>query len=179
MINKLPQINKDDIDFWAHETSSVQKIEQPEEPPSPPVYIEEISPSINYQNLPHSCALKELTAGDLSAMDGQAAKRVRRCVYKPQATLDLHGKTEKQAFDAVSNFIKTSYLQNRRCVLIITGKGLNKNDDDIFLSHGKLKERTPVWLNSEELRPLILGFINPTEQMGGSGALYIILKKRT
>jgi ATP-binding cassette subfamily B protein len=43
---------------------------------------------------------------------------------------------------------------------------------------GKLKERTPIWLNSEQLRPLVLGFTHPIERLGGSGALYVILRKK-
>jgi len=112
-------------------------------------------------------------------MDGQTARRMKRCEYKIEATLDLHGKTEAVAYEAVSAFIKNAYLQNKRCVLIITGKGLNQNpDEDIFSEKGKLKERTPVWLNSEQLRPLILGFTHPTQNLGGSGALYILLRKK-
>ena len=69
-------------------------------------------------------------------------------------------------------------MQGKRCILIITGKGITQDSDDIFSSKGKLKERTPIWLNSEELRPLILGFIHPIQSLGGTGSLYIMLRKK-
>lgn len=179
MNNRQPKINEDDALAWTEELKSVQKIEQPEEPPSAPVYIDEITPSVSYKNIPNIYQLSYLKVGDLSSMDGQSAKRTKRCEYKIEATLDLHGKTEKIAFDAINQFIKQSYLQNKRCVLIITGKGLSQSEnDDFFTEKGKLKERVPVWLNAEQLRPLILGFIHPTERLGGSGALYVILRKK-
>ena len=177
--NQLPEINKSDAMAWAEEVKGVHKIEQPEEPPSAPVYIEEITPTVNYKNIPNIYQLSYLKTGDLSNMDGQMARRVKRCEYPIEGVLDLHGKTENIAFEAVFDFIQKAYLQNKKCVLIITGKGLSQNDDtEFFPSHGKLKERTPVWLNSEQLRPLILGFIHPIEKLGGTGALYIILRKK-
>lgn len=179
MTVRQPDIDEEDSAAWAEELKTVKKIEQPDEPPSPPVYIDEVTPSVSYKNIPNIYQLSYLFAGDLSNMDGKTAKRVKRCEYKVEATLDLHGKTEKAAYDAVFDFIRRAYLQNKRCILIITGKGLSPNeDDDIFSAKGKLKERTPVWLNSEQLRPLILGFIHPIEKLGGSGALYIILRKK-
>ena len=177
MTSPQPEINEQDAALWAEETKTVRKTEQPEEPPAAPIYLNEITPSVSYKNIPNYYRLPYLKTGDLSAMDGQFAKRVKRCEYKIEATLDLHGKTENIAYEAVLNFIKQSYLQGCRWVLIITGKGVPQSEEDIFSSRGKLKERTPIWLNSEELRPLILGFIHPLEHLGGSGALYIILRK--
>ncbi|MBR1605928.1 MAG: Smr/MutS family protein [Alphaproteobacteria bacterium] len=178
MKNQPPEIKDDDSLAWTETLKNVRRLPQPEEPPSAPIYIEEVTPTISYKNIPNIYQLSYLHVGDLSNMDGQTARRMKRCEYKIEATLDLHGKTETQAYDNVFNFIKQAYLQNKRCVLIITGKGLNQNaDDDIFSEKGKLKERTPVWLNSEQLRPLILGFIHPTQNLGGTGALYILLRK--
>ena len=168
----------EDNDLWEEFTKTVKKLPQPKEPPSAPVYIDEVTPSVNYKNIPNIHQLSYLKIGDLKDMDGSIAKRFKRCEYKIEATLDLHGKTENIAYSAVFNFIKQSYMQNKRCVLIITGKGLSQDNDDIFSSKGKLKERTPIWLNSEELRPLILGFTHPIQSLGGSGALYIMLRKK-
>lgn len=179
MKNQPPEITPEDSEIWTAELAKVQRLPQPEEPPSAPIYIEEVTPTISYKNIPNIYQLSYLRVGDLSNMDGQTAHRMKRCEYKIEATLDLHGKTENLAYESVFNFIKQSYLQNKRCVLIITGKGLNQTpEDDIFTEKGKLRERTPVWLNSEQLRPLILGFTHPTQNLGGTGALYILLRRK-
>ena len=178
MNNLPPEILDEDNLLWQELTKNIKKLPQPEEPPSPPIYIDEITPSISYKNIPNIYQLSYLQIGDLKDMDGSIAKRFKRCEYKIEATLDLHGKTEDAAYNQVVNFIKQSYIQNKRCILIITGKGTNQNTDDIFSTKGKLKEITPLWLNSEELRPLILGFIHPIQSLGGSGALYIMLRKK-
>ncbi len=170
--------NEEDIRLWQELTQNVTKTPQPEEPPQKPLYIEEVKPHINYQNIPNIYQLDELHVNQLNNIDGSLAKRFRRCELPVEAILDLHGKTENEAYSAVDEFIRRAYLQHKRCVIIITGKGLNQDEQDIFSTRGKLKERTPQWLNSEELRPLVLGFIHPTERLGGSGALYILLRKK-
>jgi len=111
---------------------------------------------------------------DLSQMDGSLAKRFKREEFRVEATLDLHGQTEKTAFEAVSDFIKSAYQQKKRCVLIVTGKGI---DETLFSERGVLRKSVPNWLSNSEISPLILAYKNPSESLGGAGALYILLRK--
>lgn len=111
---------------------------------------------------------------DFSQMDGSLAKRFKREEFKVEATLDLHGITEKDAFERVCDFIKSAYAQKKRCVLIITGKGL---DDTLFSERGVLRKSVPTWLSGAEVSSLILAYKNPSEALGGNGALYILLRK--
>ena len=112
---------------------------------------------------------------DFSQMDGSLAKKFKREDFRIEAVLDLHGMTEKSAFDAVCDFIKSAYNQGKRCVLIVTGKGF---DDTLFSEKGVLRKSVPNWLSHSEISPLILGFKNPAEAKGGAGALYILLRKK-
>lgn len=118
---------------------------------------------------------KNVAKDDFSQMDGCLAKRFKREEYKVQAVLDLHGVTEKAAFEQVCNFVKQSYNGNKRCILIVTGKGW---DDMPFSGKGVLRKAVPEWLSNSEISPLILAFKNPSESMGGAGALYILLRKK-
>ncbi len=117
---------------------------------------------------------KSVKMDDFSQMDGSLAKRFKREEFKVEATLDLHGVTEKDAFDKVSDFIKLAYNQGKRCVLIVTGKGF---DDTLFSTRGVLRKSVPNWLSDSEISPLILAYKNPSEALGGTGALYILLRK--
>lgn len=118
---------------------------------------------------------RSVAKDDFSQMDGSLTKRFKREEYRVEAVLDLHGVTEKAAFDKVCDFIKASYSQSKRCVLIITGKGW---DDMPFSGKGVLRKAVPEWLSHSEISPLILAFKNPSEPMGGAGALYILLRKK-
>ena len=97
---------------------------------------------------------------------------------KIEAELDLHGYTEDKAYDAVFKFIQKSYQHGKRCIIIITGKGYHAHSDDsIFSNRAILKNAVPNWLNSDSLKPFILTFTHPKPNLGGTGALYILLRK--
>ena len=113
---------------------------------------------------------------DFSQMDGSLAKRFKREEFKIEAVLDLHGMTEKSAFDEVCDFIKSAYNQGKRCVLIVTGKGY---DEALFSEKGVLRKSVPNWLSHTEISSLILAYKNPSEAKGGAGALYILLRKKS
>ncbi|MCM1322572.1 MAG: Smr/MutS family protein [Acetobacter sp.] len=118
---------------------------------------------------------RSVAKDDFSQMDGGLARRFKREEFKVEATLDLHGVTEKAAYGAVCDFIKSAFNTSRRCVMIVTGKGW---DDTPFSGKGVLRKSVPEWLSHSEISPLILGFKNPSEAMGGAGALYILLRKK-
>ena len=118
---------------------------------------------------------KPIKKDDYSQMDGSLAKRFRREDIKVEAVLDLHGVKEKEARDKVFGFIKSCYNNQKRCVLIITGKGIS---DEPFSEKGVLKKSVPVWLSSDDIGSLILAYKNPSEALGGAGALYILLRKK-
>ena len=86
------------------------------------------------------------------------------------AIVDLHGKTEIQAYESIKNFIKNCYFNNFKRVIIVTGKGPN--------SKGKLKLKTPLWLKSEDLSKYIVGFETMPHNKGGEGALFVQLKNK-
>lgn len=119
----------------------------------------------------------DLELSDFHNVDASTAKKIKRNKFEIEAKLDLHGYTVDKAFDAVRNFVFDSYNKKRRCILIITGKGYKTEDDDIFSGKGVLREKVPEWLSSFDIRPLILSISNPPEKLGGSGALYIILRR--
>ena len=121
---------------------------------------------------------KALNDGEFGGIDSSTLRKFKREEFKVEATLDLHGLNEAEAFDKVDNFIPQCYFCGKRCIIIITGKGLTVNkDDDVFKERGILKNRVPKWLNTPRLRAMILIYKHPTAKLGGSGALYILLRR--
>ena len=80
------------------------------------------------------------------------------------------------AYTAVEEFVYKSYQRGLRCVQIITGKGMHR-DDDIFSPKGVLKDLVPQWLNRDTIRPLILSFDYSPISEGGEGALLVLLRR--
>lgn len=123
----------------------------------------------------YSKYLEEYNAGGI---DASTMRKFKKEEFKVEAVLDLHGLTEDEAFAKVENFIPQCYNQGKRCIIIITGKGLTAHpDDDIFTPKGILRRQVPQWLNTPSLRAMILIFKHPAEKLGGNGALYILLKR--
>ena len=93
---------------------------------------------------------------------------------------DLHGMTIDEANKKVKEIIKNCSEKNCREILLITGKGLHSNQDDVYKSSNlsKLRFSVPDFINSDpEISKLILSIANPSQKQGGEGALLIKLKK--
>ena len=137
-----------------------------------------VVPKITPNQVYDGASLSDIVIGNMNDVDANTAKKFKRGEFRIEAELDLHGYTENKAFDAVCDFVKNAYLRQMRCISIITGKGLHKNDeDDIFASRGVLKDRVPQWLNLPDIRPLILSVFHPEHIKGGSGAIHILLRR--
>lgn len=114
-----------------------------------------------------------LSHGAAPSLDKRTAQRLKRGKLAVEGRIDLHGMTQADAQRALTGFIESAHRDGRRCVLVITGKGLK---DD--WSTGVLRQAVPRWLNEPPLRPLVLGFNYATPKDGGSGALYVLVKRK-
>lgn len=122
----------------------------------------------------YSKAFEDLEFGGI---DKITLKKFKQEEFKIEAVLDLHGRREDDAFERVEDFITRCYGEGKRCVVIVTGKGGMHQQDDVFAPRGVLKKQVPQWLNLPRIRAMILIFKTPSERLGGSGALYILLKR--
>ena len=113
-----------------------------------------------------------LDYGDAPGVDKRTATRFRRGLMPIDATLDLHGHTQASGRQALAGFLRAHRAAGRRCVLVVTGKGL-KDDWSV----GALRQALPGWLNAPDLRRLILAYCHAQPQHGGSGAVYILLRR--
>ena len=178
-MKKLPDsIYPSDTEVWIEEIEQVSKLFQPDERPSAPLIIKEIEPSLNLKGVYNANSFTELSVGDTDNLDKNTAGKFRKGQFKIEARLDLHGRTEKEAFAAVVDFVKNSYIKNKRCILIITGKGIKNDNDPWYEAKGIIREALPKWLNHPEIRPFILSMSPATQTDGGSGAMYVLLKRQ-
>lgn len=123
----------------------------------------------------HSKALED---DEFGGIDKATLRKFKKEEFAVEAVLDLHGLTEDAAFMKVDEFIPRCFAQNKRCIIIITGKGLTPPaDDDIFAVRGILRQQVPQWLNLPRLRAMILIYKHTSARLGGEGALYILLKR--
>ncbi len=105
--------------------------------------------------------------------------RLRKGKIPIEAVIDLHGMTQPEAHAALSRFIIDSHAAQKRCVLVITGKGGDRLGDPFPSTYtGVLKQRLPQWLAQMPLAPLVLRTQAARKHHGGEGAYYVYLKRR-
>ena len=97
-------------------------------------------------------------------------------------SLDLHGFTLDEANKKVESFLIDCFNQKVSKVIIVTGKGLHsQNDKDPYISKkfGILKNSVPDFIkNNPNLMKKIKSITEAEITDGGSGALYVYLKKK-
>lgn len=95
-------------------------------------------------------------------------KKTRRGRVQIEAQIDLHDMTQPQARTKLHQMIKTAKTSNKKCILVITGKGLR--------GEGVLRGSFVKWVNDSEVRDLIATYASAHKKHGGIGAWYIFLK---
>ena len=132
--------------------------------------IKKVDKNINVNSNTISVFNKVLKPNLTFTLDNKIKKQIKNNRLNFDAIIDLHGKTEVQAYESIKNFIKNCYSNSSRSIIIVTGKGPN--------SKGKLKLKTPLWLKSEELSKYVVGFETMPHNKGGEGALFVQLKNK-
>jgi DNA-nicking Smr family endonuclease len=99
-------------------------------------------------------------------------RKLRAGDFSVQAQLDLHGLTREAAKPAVEAFVNKARITGHRCVLLVTGRGLNSVDQVPVL-----KEGVQQWLTRGRAAKQVLGFCSARPKDGGAGAVYVLLRR--
>ena len=144
----------------------------PEKPKKPSVAAPRPAPPVQNPaaNIAATKPAPEISHGRAAGIDRRSAEKLRRGHLPIEGRLDLHGMTQEAASGRLANFLERAESQGKRCVLVITGKGL--------ASGGVLRDQVPRWLNLPPNRARVLAFDYARPQHGGGGALYVLLKRR-
>lgn len=139
------------------------------------------NPSPGKQAFP--AALADHGAGRTPGLDKRSALRLRRGKTEIDGRIDLHGMTQVEARSALTGFVTSGHRQDRRCLLVITGKGRRADDgaDRPWSDHhepGVIRRMVPRWLEEAPLVGCVLAYSPAQPRHGGSGALYVLLKRR-
>ena len=114
----------------------------------------------------------------LAPLERKTVKALRRGTRPVDSVIDLHGMRQDEAHFALLNFLYRAQGSGFGIVLVITGKGGAAGGSGLFDERGILRRMVPHWLRLPELRSLVVGFEEASPQHGGSGALYVRLRRR-
>ncbi|MCP5405636.1 MAG: Smr/MutS family protein [Pseudomonadaceae bacterium] len=113
----------------------------------------------------------EVIAGHHANIPPARLKELARGLVSPTAKLDLHGQQEGDAWLMLMNWLTHAAEDDHRCVLVVTGKGKGYG---INGDMGIIKAQVATWLAAH---PKVIAFHTAQPKDGGSGALYVLLKR--
>ena len=186
-------LSQEEIELWAHVTrndapltalSPVQpKLETSrpkvarEAPRKPDASEKHLPPKTGH---PHRNALA--SPPPHAPFDPRIGKKIARGRHEIEARLDLHGLRQHDAYVALRRFLARCQADGLRHVLVITGKGgkaEERQGGDFWRTdeRGVLRRLVPQWLIEPSFRLHVVSFTESALKHGGSGALYVTIRK--
>lgn len=192
------RLNSEEIDLWRRVTENVHRLHperpqtdrlQSEDPKPKPKPVKtplprlpefqigtRANPVIRHDLLP---PVENRIAGAALQMDAKAFRRLKRGKLDPESRIDLHGMTLDRAHPVLVSFILSSQAQGLRLVLVITGKGKDRDEGGpIPVRRGVLRNQVPSWLALPPCAQAVLQVVQAHVGHGGGGAYYVWLRKR-
>ncbi|TMA29154.1 MAG: DNA mismatch repair protein MutS [Deltaproteobacteria bacterium] len=114
----------------------------------------------------------EFIEGHVRGLDPRIVRRLKRGDLAVQGHLDLHGLLKEAAKLELEQFLARSRQQQKRCVLVVHGRGLHSKDQVPVL-----KESLKRWMRTERFSRHVLAFATARPHDGGAGAIYVLLKR--
>lgn len=179
---KKPQISAEDQSLFRASVDNVTPLPPqgiishtpPPPPPRPRAREDEEYPIID-DLLSDSLTATELESGEelffsRSGLQHNVLRKLRRGQFHIDAELDLHGLWAEEARQALSHFLHHCRLGHKQCVRIIHGKGFRSQQNQPVL-----KAKVNHWLRQ---RDEVLAFCSARPADGGTGAIYLLLKRQ-
>lgn len=173
-------LTPDEKSLWAKIAETIRPLSgrkplpEPESPPvrKPPPPKQKAKP----KPAPSPAAPSKPKAPPLAPLEPKLARALRRG-GAVDARIDLHGYRQEEAHDRLIRFLIGQQSKGARVVLVITGKGRPDDRAALFEERGILRRLVPAWLSEPALRGIVLGFSEASAAHGGSGALYVRLRR--
>ena len=165
------RVTPEELELWRQVAETVRPIKSRRRPAKAKEEAPPAAPPAKPQPPAAPAKPHELTHGLSHGIDRRQAERFRKGKLPIEGKIDLHGRTQQAAHDDLLAFLKRAHGHGKRCVLVVTGKGMTTSKTGI------LRQAVPRWLNEPGFRPLVLAFDYAEPHHGGEGALYVLLKR--
>lgn len=177
-------LTSDEVALWAHVTRHVNPMPgqaRVEPPPAPEPPVAAPTAGSAQPRQPEKPAPKSPAPAltPLAPLERRLRQRLSRGNHPIDAVIDLHGMRQAEAHDALRGFLYRAQGQGHTVVLVVTGKGGGAVDrGGLFEERGVLRRIVPHWLRLPDLRTVVVGFEEAAQHHGGTGALYIRIRRQ-
>lgn len=114
----------------------------------------------------------------LAPLEKRLRQRLSRGHTPIDSVIDLHGMRQDEAHAALRRFVIGAHQAGYAVILVVTGKGANASSEQgAFEERGVLRRMVPHWLRMADLRNYVIGFENAAQHHGGTGALYVRIRR--
>lgn len=122
-----------------------------------------------------------------SPLERNIRQKLQRGRAEIDARLDLHGYNKITAHQKLVEFLRSSYQQGLKTVIVVTGKGdgpisrHNLHSADFYQlpeQNSVLRASIGDWLNDGDVSPYIVGWQPAHPKHGGGGAVYVRLRNK-
>ena len=171
-------LSREDMRLWAHVTRSVRPMEGRIAFAVPVEAVPEPVPPLKPAKPAPPPALPKVKPAPppLQPLERRMRQKLARGRQDVDGVIDLHGMRQQEAHGALLHFIARAHRDGRSLVLVITGKSAETEPMDRE-TRGVLRRVVPHWLADPVVRPLVVGFEGAQGGHGGSGALYVRIRK--
>ena len=107
-------------------------------------------------------------------LDASWDRRLSRGLVAPDSMLDLHGHNLATAYDLLDRKLEQAIRAGARLLLLVTGK---PPGPDRPAKRGAIRAAVGDWLHASRHAGRIAAVRNAHPRHGGSGALYIVLRR--
>ncbi|MHA6720571.1 Smr/MutS family protein [Sphingomonas sp. RS6] len=109
-------------------------------------------------------------------LDGSWERRLSRGLVSPESAIDLHGHSLHSAYDRLDLGLAQAIAQGDRVLLLITGKPPRPESERPH-ARGAIRAAVGDWLAASRHADRIAAVRQAHPRHGGSGALYIVLRR--
>ena len=171
------RLSPDEAALWRKVVESVRPLSgrkaaaavPPQQPPDPPA-----KPAAPAKPKPQAAAKAQPRLPvPGTTLDGSWDRRLSRGLVQPDQSLDLHGHNLATAYDLLDRKLEQAIAGGARVLLLITGKAPSAASS----KRGAIRAAVGDWLGASRHAGDIAAVRNAHPRHGGSGALYIILRR--
>jgi DNA-nicking Smr family endonuclease len=182
-------LTSDEVALWTHVTRHVEPlrpermqgleaIETIETPEPEPIKAKPAKKNAAAEVQQKPKAPVAPTIPPLAPLEKRLRQRLSRGHTPIDSVIDLHGMRQDEAHSALRRFVMGAHQAGYAVILVVTGKGANASSETgAFEERGVLRRMVPHWLRMADLRNYVIGFENAAQHHGGTGALYVRIRR--
>lgn len=174
MTRRIDRLSEDDRVLWnlvARTAKPLKGKSAIDIPDIGPDIADDTKPPLRDQAMAPAAATKAKTQHVSHALDEPTLEKLSKGRLPFEGRVDLHGLSQDEAYSLLFSFLHRAHAGGIRYVLVITGKGSSSGSDGI------LRRAVPAWLSTPAFRPLVSSHDHAARKHGGSGALYVRLRR--